>query len=253
MVSRNTLVTAAAALVSTGSLAFAGATLASADTSTGESSTATATAAQQDGRECGPGGHAHTQVTGAEATKVTQAVTKKDSAVTVERVMKDADGSYDVMGTKSGERVMVEVSKDLATIEVREGVGPGGHGGREGRGGHGPMNLTEVTGAEKTKVVAALQAKDSTFTPEDVRKDDQGTYLVMGAKGGERAMARVSADLKTIEVHTGRPDGPRGDSGAAPNAPATVPSTGTSPTDVPSTNSTTSTTSNSAADTTRAA
>jgi hypothetical protein len=73
----------------------------------------------------GPGGHAHTEVTGTELTKVTAAVKAKDSAVTVQRVQKDPDGSYDVLGTKDGNPVMLEVSKDLGTIETRTG-GPGG-------------------------------------------------------------------------------------------------------------------------------
>lgn len=82
----------------------------------------------------GPGGqgrHAHTAVTGDELAKVTAAVKAKDSGVTVTSVEKDPDGSYDVHGTKAGAPVMVEVSKDLKTIDVRTG-GPG-QGGR----GHG--------------------------------------------------------------------------------------------------------------------
>ncbi|GAB94987.1 hypothetical protein BJY21_001731 [Kineosphaera limosa] len=91
----------------------------------------------QTGRGGDRGSHAHTEVTGAEATKVTEAVTAKDSTVTVESVRKDPDGSYDVLGTKDGQRVMVEVSADLATIEVRTG-GPGGpRGDGQGRGGDG--------------------------------------------------------------------------------------------------------------------
>jgi hypothetical protein len=86
--------------------------------------------AGEQGRGMGPGGggrggHAHTEVTGAELTKVTAAVKAKDSAVTVQRVQKDPDGSYDVIGTKDGNPVMLEVSKDLGTIETRTG-GPGG-------------------------------------------------------------------------------------------------------------------------------
>ena len=75
----------------------------------------------------GRGGHAHTDVTGTELAKVTAAVKAKDSAVTVQRVQKDPDGSYDVMGTKAGNPVMLEVSKDLKTIQARTG-GPGGRG-----------------------------------------------------------------------------------------------------------------------------
>ena len=78
----------------------------------------------------GGGGHEHTAVTGAELTKVTNAVKAKDSAVTVTSVQKDPDGSYDVHGTKDGAQVMVEVSKDLTTIEVRTG-GPGGGRGTQ--------------------------------------------------------------------------------------------------------------------------
>ena len=80
----------------------------------------------------GPGGHAHTEVTGTELAKVTAAVKAKDSTVTVQRVQKDPDGSYDVIGTKDGSPVMLEVSKDLKTIQTRTG-GPGG-----GRGGQQP-------------------------------------------------------------------------------------------------------------------
>ena len=47
--------------------------------------------------------------------------------MTVQRVQKDPDGSYDVMGTKDGNPVMLEVSKDLKTIQARTG-GPGGRG-----------------------------------------------------------------------------------------------------------------------------
>ena len=78
------------------------------------------------------GGHDHTTVTGDEAAKVRAAVKAKDATLTVEQVRKDPDGSYDAMGTKAGQHVMVEVSKDLATVEVRTG-GPGGHGGHGGR------------------------------------------------------------------------------------------------------------------------
>lgn len=78
------------------------------------------------------GGANHTVVTGDELTKVTDAVKAKDSALTVERVMKDADGSYDVMATKDGQRVHVDVSADLATITQSQP----GEGGKGGRGGH---------------------------------------------------------------------------------------------------------------------
>ena len=201
MVSKNKVITGAAAVVTAGSLAFAGASLASADTTPSGSATSGTTTTQQGDRDndrgFGRGGHDHTAVTGAEATKVTAAVTAKDSTVKVERVMKDPDGSYDVMGTKDGARVMVEVSSDLKTVEVRTagGMGRGGRGERQ--------NLTEVTGAEATKVTAAVTAKDSAFKAEKVAKAEDGTYMVVGTKASERAMARVSADLKTVDVRSG--------------------------------------------------
>ncbi|WP_433796145.1 hypothetical protein [Actinoplanes sp. CA-252034] len=80
--------------------------------------------------KAGPGrGHGRpgggTVVTGAEAAKVTAAVTAEDAAVTVSRVVKGADGAYHVFGTKSGERVHFEVSADLKTVT-------------EGKAGHRP-------------------------------------------------------------------------------------------------------------------
>lgn len=67
----------------------------------------------------GGGGSQDTVITGDEATKVTAAVTAKDSAVTVSQVRKDPDGSYDVVGTKDGAKVFYEVSADLATVTAR--------------------------------------------------------------------------------------------------------------------------------------
>jgi hypothetical protein len=81
-------------------------------------------------------GHDHTPVTGAAKTKVVDAVTTKYDDVTVTTVVADPDGSYDVMGTQDGSPVMVEVSKDLKTIELRTG-GPGGHHGFGDRDGDG--------------------------------------------------------------------------------------------------------------------
>jgi hypothetical protein len=77
----------------------------------------------------GPGGgSADQQVTGDELTKVTAAVKAKDAAVTVTRVQKDPDNSYDVFGTKAGAPVMFEVSADLKTIT--QNTFPGRQGGR---------------------------------------------------------------------------------------------------------------------------
>src|SRR6478609_4199811 len=71
------------------------------------------------------GGGNDTPVTGTELSTVAAAVKAKDSSVTVNSVRKDPDGSYDVLGTRSGANVMLEVSKDLNTISTNAG-GPRG-------------------------------------------------------------------------------------------------------------------------------
>jgi V8-like Glu-specific endopeptidase len=73
----------------------------------------------------GHGGGNDTPVTGTELSTVTAAVKANDSTVTVTSVRKDPDGSYDVLGTRSGANVMLEVSKDLKTISTNAG-GPRG-------------------------------------------------------------------------------------------------------------------------------
>ncbi|GAB2483914.1 hypothetical protein GCM10027030_17700 [Luteococcus sediminum] len=170
------------------------------------SSSSSATPGDRGADQRGPGHHEHTAVTGDALAKVEAAVAAKDKAITVTSVEADPDGSYDVHGTKSGAQVMVEVSKDLKTIEVRTGgPGEGDHGGR----GHGPRG-TEVTGSELTKVTEAVKAKDSAFTVEHVMKDSDGAYHVMGTKDGDRAGYEVSKDLKTITAHTMGDRGGRG-------------------------------------------
>ncbi|WP_420175995.1 hypothetical protein [Luteococcus sp. OSA5] len=100
------------------------------------------------GCEPGRGGPMRgTEVTGDELTKVSKAVTAKDADFTVERVMKDDQGTYHVMGTKDGDRAGYEVSKDLKTMTAHSPGGPRGEGGRGGRGGH---EHTSISGDEKT-------------------------------------------------------------------------------------------------------
>ena len=97
----------------------------------------------------GPGGHGrvHTPVTGDELAKVTAAVTAKDSAVTVTTVRKDADGSYDVLGTKAGAPVMLAVSADLKTITLATG-----HAGRGPRGSEAPGQASgQAPGSSTTR------------------------------------------------------------------------------------------------------
>lgn len=82
---------------------------------------ATVTQAQAGGKgKGGRGGESQdTVVSGDEATKVSAAVTAKDSAVSITEVRKDPDGSYDVVGTNGTAKVFYEVSSDLATVTTR--------------------------------------------------------------------------------------------------------------------------------------
>ncbi len=79
---------------------------------------ATLTQAEGGGKG-GRGASKDTVVSGDESTKVSAAVTAKDSAVTVTEVRKDADASYDVVGTKDSKKVFYEVSADLTTVTAR--------------------------------------------------------------------------------------------------------------------------------------
>jgi hypothetical protein len=193
---------AAATTVAAGLLVFGGSTLASAATPAPAPSASSGTTPSD--TTPGHGGHGPrgTEVTGDEATKVGAAVTAKDSTVTVEHVLKAEDGTYRVLGTKDGKRVMFQVSADLATVS--EGKGRGGRGGPRG---------TEVTGDEATKVGAAVTAKDSTVTVEHVLKAEDGTYRVLGTKDGTRVMFQVSADLATVTQQAARSGGDKGGRG----------------------------------------
>lgn len=154
------------------------------------------------GRGMGQGMGNHTAVTGDELAKVTDAVKAKDSAITVTKVLKDDDGSYDVFGTKAGAGVRAEVSSDLKTITVKTGGMGRGHGDGTGMGMGGGQH-TAVTGTEATTVTNAVKAKDATITVSSVRKDADGSYDVLGTKAGSPVMVEVSKDLKTITVKTG--------------------------------------------------
>ncbi|GAA2697796.1 hypothetical protein Apa02nite_055450 [Actinoplanes palleronii] len=82
--------------------------------------TFTARSGRGGGKGGGHGGKsADTAVTGDELAKVTAAVKAKDATITVTRVGKDPDGSYDVFGTKAGATVMYDVSADLTTFTQR--------------------------------------------------------------------------------------------------------------------------------------
>ena len=198
--------TGVAAAAVTGLLIVGGASLASAAGETPSAGSGTSSSSGQSGDHAP---HEHTPVTGDEATKVSAAVTAKDSAVTVSDVQKDPDGSYDVNGTKAGAEVHFDVSADLATITERTG----GRGGLGGHGGGRGSDDTPVTGDEATKVSAAVTAKDSAVTVSGVRKDPDGSYDVDGTKAGAEVHFDVSADLATIIERTGGQGGRGGHGG----------------------------------------
>jgi hypothetical protein len=196
-----------AALAIGGSIALGAVTVASADpttspspgspsasSSTSSSTSPTGTRAGRDGRSGPARASQDTPVTGDEATKVSAAVTAKDSSVTVTSVRKDPDGSYDVLGTKDGANVMYDVSADLATVSAAHGGGKGGRGGAS--------KDTVVTGDEATKVTAAVTAKDSAVKVTGVRKDADGSYDVVGTKDTTKVFYEVSADLTTVTARS---------------------------------------------------
>ena len=117
-----------------------------------------------------PGGHEHTAVTDDELTKVTEAITKMDSAVEITQVRKDPDGSYDAMGTKDGQPVRVEVSADLKDIQIGVG-GPGGMGHGHGGAGMGApgqntpgQNAPGQSGTQPSAPSGAPPASNSSTT-----------------------------------------------------------------------------------------
>ena len=197
----------AAGVGAVSTLAVSGAALASSQTvSTGTSTPNTTT---QQGSAAGQDGHGmrgmHDKlVAGTAATNVKNAVKAKDASITVQGVRQAPDGSYRAFGTKSGKRVMVEVSKDLKTVTVRTGRGHGHHGHHRG---------TEVTGTALTGVKNAVKAKDSGVTVEKVYKESDGTYHAFGTKAGAHVRTDVSKDLKTVTVTAGKPGGPGGHDG----------------------------------------
>lgn len=136
MARKKIIAAAALATVATAGVGTAATAMADGSGAPSATSTSPSSASGDKTDDKAPGRHQHTEVTGTEADNVKKAVTAKYSGVTVERVMKDADGSYDVMATKSGSRVMYEVSKDLKTVTEHTGR-PGGPGMRGDHGGPG--------------------------------------------------------------------------------------------------------------------
>lgn len=204
--SRTKLAGTVAGLTLAGTAVVGGAAMAVAATNTPtpapSSSSSSATSGTAKGGTDRPAPHSHSAATADETAKVTAAVKAKDSAVTVTKVEKDEDGSFDAHGTKDGKQVHVDVSADYATVDIRTG-GPG-------RGGPGGEKDTPVTGAEAAKVTSAVKAKNSTVTITEVRKDPDGSYDALGTKAGSPVFYDVSKDLATITERAGGPGGPGG-------------------------------------------
>jgi hypothetical protein len=157
--STNRIVTGVAAVAAAGLLALGGAAIANAASGPTPTPSTTSPSTESNpsgpgtpgyGRGCGgPDGSQDTTVTGAQATKVADAVKAKYSGVTVSTVRQDADGSYDVLGTKGGSPVFYDVSKDLSTITEHTGMGMGhqGQGGtnQSGTSTEGTQNSSLLT------------------------------------------------------------------------------------------------------------
>lgn len=190
--------------------ALIGGGVAIANAATGEepsTSSSPSASSESRGDHRGGGPSADTPVTGAEKTKVVTAVEAAYDGVTITEVRQDPDGSYDALGTDADDNpVFYDVSEDLTTITEHTG-GPGGHGG-----GPGGSPDTPVTGAERTKVVAAVKAEAPDLKVTEVRQDPDGSYDVLGTLDGAPVFYDVSEDLATVTEHTGGPGG-RGDHG----------------------------------------
>jgi hypothetical protein len=206
---------AAAALVASG--LAAGAVLASSMTANAASGGSTSTPSSSTSSTA-PRHSSDTAVTGTTADKVKAAVEAKYSNVKITTVRKDADGSYDALGTDaSGNPVFYDVSADLATITA--GGGGMGHGG-----GPGGIQDTPVTGTAASNVKAAVTAAHSGVTITTVRKDPDGSYDALGTdSSGNQVFYDVSADLKTITANAGHA---RGYGGAPNGAPSSTTTTG---------------------------
>ncbi|WP_261553583.1 hypothetical protein [Frankia tisae] len=75
-------------------------------------------------------------------------------------------------------------------------------GVQAGAGGNGASGLatsvnTSLSAGELAKVTAAINAKDSLVVVTSVRKNSDGSYLVVGTRLGVTVKYIVSADLKT--------------------------------------------------------
>ena len=93
-------------------------------------------------------------------------------------------------------------SADPASPSPSASAGATTESDRPGR--NGASSDAAVTGDELAKVKAAMTAKDSSVTVSSVRKDPDGSYDVLGTKGGAEVFYDVSADLKTFTLNADR-------------------------------------------------
>ncbi|MEZ5095560.1 MAG: hypothetical protein R2731_05300 [Nocardioides sp.] len=151
-----------------------------------------------------PGTSSDTAVSGAQKTKVVDAVEAAHDGVTVTDVRQDPDGSYDALGTDAdGHPVFYDVSTDLATITEHTG-GPGGHGAARAA-----RRTPRSRARRRPRSSTPSKPPQDGVTVTDVRQDPDGSYDALGTDAdGHPVFYDVSTDLATITEHTGGPGGP---------------------------------------------
>ncbi|PFG33836.1 hypothetical protein [Sanguibacter antarcticus] len=152
-----------------------------------------------------------TVVTGDDADAVIAAVAAEDADADITEVRLAPDGSYRAVGTSGDDRVVYQVSADLATVTAATGRGerPEGAGRGGSADGEGRSAATVVTGDDADAVIAAVAAEDADADITEVRLAADGSYRAVGTSGDDRVVYQVSADLATVTAATGR--GGRGD------------------------------------------
>lgn len=132
---------AAVSVLAAGAIIGGTATLASADPSPTASASTSATPGSTD--KGARQGHTHTAATDDEAQKVKDAIAAKDSTVTIEKVQKDEDGSFDADGTTPDDtKVRFDVSADYVTVSDAKTGGRGGKGGSASQSGQSGQSST---------------------------------------------------------------------------------------------------------------
>ena len=135
------ILTALAAILTTGGLAFGAASLASADDLTATATTESTAGPPRDlgSRNTDPSKPMRSDeqlLTGDTATKVTAAAKAEEPDATIERVETDSDGVYEAHMVRSdGTHITVQIDQDFTVTAVVE-MGQGGPGGPLGTPSH---------------------------------------------------------------------------------------------------------------------